>query len=294
MNFSEWNQWNDLTDDPDQKKRLKSAQQAECTPIRIDTECHRGEFSGNHGTYETTLVHCTCIDFSRRKKPCKHMYRLAIEFAIIQADVKSDLSKVKVPSPPSLSLAECIARLESLGISDQKAFKNFLYEYQYHKKEYIALQKDIAHRLIKAKVLLPVQDDLALLNFYNRNALLGLLDKAEIFPPKRNMSLDELTAWCLENVPDVPALCGDIEVLGLFPEMKKRVRKVYTYLLRKYDSEPYFDPSSGMKEIPHGAKFTTVITLNGPVTETIEFPEDEITDLLNQYGCNRCAEQKKK
>lgn len=30
------------------------------------------------GTYETTLDSCTCEDFSRRKLPCKHIYKLAL------------------------------------------------------------------------------------------------------------------------------------------------------------------------------------------------------------------------
>lgn len=34
--------------------------------------------------YETTLTTCDCYDFQRRKLPCKHIYRLAVELKIIE------------------------------------------------------------------------------------------------------------------------------------------------------------------------------------------------------------------
>ena len=32
--------------------------------------------------YETTLRYCTCMDFRKRRLPCKHMYRLAVELKL--------------------------------------------------------------------------------------------------------------------------------------------------------------------------------------------------------------------
>lgn len=290
MESSEWDRWNGLMGDADQMKRLKSAQQAECTPLNINSESQCGVFSGSHGTYEATLTSCTCIDFSRRKKPCKHMCRLAIELGIIQVDIEADLTKVKTPQTSGFSFTDAIAKVESLEASAQRAFKDFLYEYLYHKKEHVAFQKDIAIQLVKAEVLLPVKDDLSLLNFYKRDELLSFLDKAGIAPPKRNMSLNNLAVWCMENVPDVPALCGSIETLGLNPKMQKRLRKVYTYLIRKYDKEPYFDPNTGdMIEIPKGAEFVATVGMNGS-SLTLAFPDDEVTEQLDRYGWNGCKQ----
>ena len=47
MESSEWDRWNGLMGDADQMKRLKSAQQAECTPLNINSESQCGVFSGS-------------------------------------------------------------------------------------------------------------------------------------------------------------------------------------------------------------------------------------------------------
>lgn len=54
-------------------KRIKSAQSAKLTPIRIDTEDMYGYFQGSSGRYETFLDYCSCGDFIRSKLPCKHI-----------------------------------------------------------------------------------------------------------------------------------------------------------------------------------------------------------------------------
>ena len=46
----------------------------------FDISCTIHSESGN--TYQTTLNHCSCDDFSYRSKPCKHMYRLALELGL--------------------------------------------------------------------------------------------------------------------------------------------------------------------------------------------------------------------
>ena len=70
--------------------------------------------------------------------------------------------------------------------------------------------------------------------------------------------------------------------------VKKRLRKLYTYLVRKFDVDCYWDPDTGEdKTIPKGAEFVGVISANG-IKTSIQFPDDEITDLLNLFGVNRC------
>lgn len=76
--------WNDVHNLPDQKKRIASAKTSACTPLSVSQTDAVGSFSGSHGTYETTLESCTCVDFVRRKLPCKHIYRLAIELGLLE------------------------------------------------------------------------------------------------------------------------------------------------------------------------------------------------------------------
>lgn len=70
---------------------------------------------------------------------------------------------------------------------------------------------------------------------------------------------------------------------------KKKSRKLYTYLLRKFDFDYYFDPEDGTeKKIPKGAEFVCTISMDGRSELKLQFPDDEITAMLNLFGTNRC------
>ena len=76
--------WTEHPADTDEEKRLASAQQSKTTPTSIDREHETGVFYGSgKDPYQTTLASCICNDFVRRKKPCKHVFRLAMELGII-------------------------------------------------------------------------------------------------------------------------------------------------------------------------------------------------------------------
>jgi len=68
--------------DPEQIKRQKSALSKKLTPISIDEELKTGMFEGSSKDYFVTMEKCECVDFSMRKLPCKHIYRLAHELGI--------------------------------------------------------------------------------------------------------------------------------------------------------------------------------------------------------------------
>lgn len=94
----QWKKWGAVHSEPDQQKRLDSAKQAENTPLTIDKNSAVATFSGSHGVYFTTLETCKCADFSKRNKPCKHIYRLAIECGLVDAGVfYSDIKAIKAP-----------------------------------------------------------------------------------------------------------------------------------------------------------------------------------------------------
>ena len=72
-------------------------------------------------------------------------------------------------------------------------------------------------------------------------------------------------------------------------ELKKRIRKLYTYLVRKFDVEYYMDPETDEnKAIPKGAIFVCGISLDGRSQLALQFPDDDVTALLNLFGTNRC------
>lgn len=86
-----WSKWSDIHGLPDQQKRIASAKKSACTPVSLDPSTCTGIFKGSSGTHTTSLDHCSCVDFNRRKLPCKHMYRLAMELGLLPDDIVTDL-----------------------------------------------------------------------------------------------------------------------------------------------------------------------------------------------------------
>ena len=72
------------------KKRTHNTQnqlvrQSRAAALKMD----HVDFDAQTGTiknYTVTLENCTCPDFERRQRPCKHMYRLAMELGIFTPD----------------------------------------------------------------------------------------------------------------------------------------------------------------------------------------------------------------
>ena len=64
----------------DDVKRLQSALGIAAKKITLDRENETAAIQGSGANpYEVTLEECTCMDFSMRQLPCKHMIRLAVE-----------------------------------------------------------------------------------------------------------------------------------------------------------------------------------------------------------------------
>lgn len=81
--------WNnaELNNNEEQIVRQLNARSNKCRPLSISIDERKGTFLGSdRSTYETTLDNCTCKDFSFRKLPCKHMYRLAHELGFFRLD----------------------------------------------------------------------------------------------------------------------------------------------------------------------------------------------------------------
>lgn len=80
------------------EKNVKNACEAKLTPLSVDFDAETGIFSAsaaskNASTYTPSLQSCSCGDFLRNRKPCKHMIRLAYELHVIDLpDVQSSAS----------------------------------------------------------------------------------------------------------------------------------------------------------------------------------------------------------
>ena len=79
----------------DQRTRQDSASNLKLTPYEIDVENKMCRIKGSgKEAYEVYLEECTCNDFVRRVKPCKHMYRLAHILGVSQLEREPDVAKI--------------------------------------------------------------------------------------------------------------------------------------------------------------------------------------------------------
>lgn len=79
VNFFD-SEYEDLHRERDQLRRQKSS---------LDLDMDYVDYADETGTikdYDVSLEDCTCTDFSRRHKPCKHMYCLARELGVFEPD----------------------------------------------------------------------------------------------------------------------------------------------------------------------------------------------------------------
>lgn len=283
------NNWFENITNTDQLKRLERAKQAECTPLSVDREKETGSFSGKYGIYETSMKHCTCQDYTRRRLPCKHMMRLAIELGYIEEAAESGIGKVYAPVS-GLSLAETVQRLESLTEAAQRLYQDFLLEHSYRKKENVSFENSLELiSLIEAGLLKTVRNDRSFLEALTEEKIMEHLQIAGVAPKKHPRTNADLINWCLENVEDILDMFSDCSVVTAPEDTKKSMRKTYSYLHRKFDDDYYMDEDGKTVEYPAGASFTATVCIDGTVSSCWVFPQDEVTALLNQYHCNRCS-----
>lgn len=106
--------------------------------------------------------------------------------------------------------------------------------------------------------------------------------KAPFHKIKKGEDLSALMSAGLVVIVDDPA--GAV----LDPSLDKVRKKLCTYLSRRNEVERYFDEELVEHEIPKGSQFVATITIGTGSVLSLEFPDDEITALLDQYGVNRC------
>lgn len=287
MDFGKWIGVNDA---PDQIKRLEKAKTAACTPLSVSVEECCGVFSGSHGTYDTYLDSCTCIDFVRRKLPCKHIYRLAIELGEIHEATDSDVRQVKRKTPAGYSLPDAVAVLEALSNDGRTKLHSILYLIFYNKKREVVgvISDDAAAELVNAGVLTVCDDLLSALDALGRNEIRDRLIASGVSDFRKNMNHEDLTRWVCCNVPSALSIFADAVAVRLSDNFVGVSRKLYTYLNRRDGVECYLDEEMTEREIPKGAQFVNTVSIGSGASLSLEFPDDEITALLDRHGVNRC------
>lgn len=99
MTFSNWA--SDIHKDIDQITRFDNSLKIKPESIVLNRDANTAIITGSDD-YEVSLTNCTCMDFSLRHLPCKHIYRLALELGLIsQPKVNIDEAKKFKESIPS-------------------------------------------------------------------------------------------------------------------------------------------------------------------------------------------------
>lgn len=259
-----WNQWEGCHDSADQQKRQASASKSACTPIEINFITHTGKFQGSSGNHTTSLVHCSCIDFNRRRLPCKHMYRLAMELGLMESDFASNTSDIPHPVKKQ-KLLDSISIIESLSDEAQILLKNILCNMNSSLPCKCVSRSSEISALLSSGLLVETDSPSVQLSFYKFTELKKRLCNLGLTCTIRKKQ--ELIDWILENASDrISELCNDSVVVCASEFIK--VRKVYMYLYRKYDFLAIFDGSD---------------ICDVPLLQT-ELPDDDVTFLLQRFG----------
>lgn len=108
-----WAKWKNINMD-DQYIRIRKAVDGDLIFLSADPVHKMGKFQGQERRtkYTTSLHTCTCPDFRKRKKPCKHMYYLAMQLGCdvdtSAANFENFINTTNVPNttPPEKALVD--------------------------------------------------------------------------------------------------------------------------------------------------------------------------------------------
>ena len=262
--FGPWDEKTHLGDK--QEKTIKRAQLSETTPQSVDRVAQTAVFFGSgKNPYQTSLSSCTCSDFTHRKLPCKHIYRLAMELSIIDLPYETGRSKGERITD-QISLADSVAVIETLSDDAQRQISKFLS---------VTSDKVVDHSM---PVL--VTDEAVIAELRNCPLLEERPVAPVVLPKMRRYELHELIAK--SGVTNPPS---------------KNATTIATAQC-KYENDLIFSASGREVWVPHGSdtpECSVTISADGVSIDTngknrtaYYFPDDEVTALLTKYGCNRC------
>lgn len=263
-----WSIWNtNLINDDYAKKRIKSAQSKKLTPVKVDRDDLYAYFQGSHGRYETFLDSCTCGDFRRSRRPCKHIFRLAIELGLMDIAVEHDDSAIPVPHKEIAKLDETIDMVEQLSDEAQEKLLKIAGAIQTPS----VLKKDEPGlgELLDSGLIIETKPEYYEYFWGRKDEVIKLLDNEGILYPQKAKK-DDLIELCIERIPEKAAQRFGVYYVSVAVPSHFSRRKIHYYLHRKIDKEIIFDSES--EEFVHKSLLETVL------------PDDDVTDQLIKRG----------
>ena len=228
-----------IASEPEQIKRQKRAITRHCKPLSVNFDNKTGVFpSSTSGTYQVTTASCTCPDFIRRRKPCKHMYRLLDELGFYSLKKTFPNEYEKLANQKQIS--EVLPIATHLSLEDKKLYRTICYQCGNDNKDITCypLPRDTARRYINSNLLVETKDIKRLIphaNFYALKRRVRELTSDKL--PRKKV---ELITYILENFPEmeIPLDSGTSYVV-LPDEISHLAMTLYRRLDKQIDAEIY-------------------------------------------------------
>lgn len=288
--------WVDIHALPQQQQRIASAKKAACTPVSLNASKYEGTFSGEHGIYSTTLRECQCMDFFYRRLPCKHMYRLAMECGVfdggeLESDVKAIVKPGSAAKRKLQAFREIVAVLETYDEDVQNIIREMIGHYDernlYPCDNIIPFGDAIRRGYIEV-----VKDDKKAIQLHTQKYTIEKLEESGfVFPEDLKKTKKARYEWCLSH-PDIVGniVYADFAFLYISGPLKISEKRIYTYLQRKFSDKVLRLRGGKEYRIPFESEYSISVIGDGKAVLHTEFPHDEITEALDQYGSNRCSD----
>lgn len=258
----------DLHRDEYAKKRIASARSAKLTPVKVDENDLYAYFQGGHGRYETFLDTCPCGDFQRSKRPCKHIYRLAMELGLLDIPFLSDKDQILAPRAEKMDLGEAVDLIENLPEEQQALLLDIAAACDSPEHRAVVEEGPELAGLLESGLIVYCSGNNGIIKYGSVTVLKSILSERGLsFDPK--MKAAELKAFCSENYFKELSEVYPIYRAVMVPANISS-RQVHYYLHRKYGFEYYYDPDSDTE-------------LCVPLLDTC-LPEDAVTAQLIRKG----------
>lgn len=265
-------------------------------PGTLDKENGSAVFAGRHGNYNATLSGCPC---GSNPKPCKHMYRLAMELGIMTGTLSSSSTEAEnryaANEVKQVSLREAVAALENLDEPAQLFLKSFLNAIcdMGASPVRVRLPETARSALSFPYLSFSAVSSVDVMEAMRKKDITAILDRLNVHP-EENLKKSDLIPWCVQNISTLSDELPEEYFVDCLPCFRGAVKKVYTYLRRKFDWDGYFNENMEYVRYPYGAipdDLNICVSSDGRMQTSVQcgyrFPVDEITELLTLHGYNR-------
>lgn len=235
-NNEDWKKWGaEIHTTSEQLDRQARAAQKDMTPISIEDD--RGAFRGSTKDYVTTLLICSCRDYALRRKPCKHIYRLAHELGVYNLNnttTDNNISKKK-------RIEDIMPSILAISEDLQRLYKDICYSCGNDNKKSIGyvLDTTTATTYIDAGLLCVVSENNKIFQHYAMQDLRKLAKTltTEKLPAKKI----DLVSFITTNFPDVVAEFPEDELYVELPyDIAHLAMKIHKRLCDKFPVEHDF------------------------------------------------------